>query len=177
MQYELDCLIATMRQRSVRSYLEVGARYGDTFYDVMRSLPPGSRGVAIDLPGEVWGTQGTEKHLYAAADELRGMGYDITVLLGSSQHPDILKQAAALGPYDACLLDADHRYDAIKSDFEAYSPMCAMVALHDIVGHGQRHARGVDVEVPRFWQEIRRAGCMEFTATETTMGIGAWFRT
>jgi hypothetical protein len=102
------------------------------------------------------------------------MGYDIHVLLGDSQDPEIIDRVKALGPYDCALLDGDHRYQGIKTDFEAYAPLCGEVALHDIVGEGQRHSEGVHVEVPRFWQEIRTPNSVEYVAEGSKMGIGVY---
>jgi hypothetical protein len=52
---ELSGFIGLLQERNVRRYLEIGARHGDTFHEVMRSLPVGSVGVAVDLPGGLWG--------------------------------------------------------------------------------------------------------------------------
>lgn len=177
MQFELDRFIALLQQRNVTRYLEIGARYGDTFYDVMRALPKGSTGVCVDLPGNVWGSAGTLPYLKQACEDLRVLGYDITLIIGDSTDSDVIERIREHEHFDAALLDGDHRYQGIKTDFENYSPLCGMVALHDIVGEGQRHAKGVDVEVPRFWQEIKDHNCdaaIEYIAPNSKMGIGIW---
>lgn len=172
MKYELDGLIKALSDNGVRSYLEVGARYGDTFYDVMRSLPIGSRGVCVDLPASLWGSDGTLPHLESACAELQTIGYDITLITGDSQHPEIVAMVEALGPFDACLIDADHRYDGCMKDWRNYGHLAQMVAFHDIAGHGQRHSAGIDVEVPRVWHEVRGERYSEIVANRSTMGIG-----
>jgi hypothetical protein len=175
MQYELDGMIETFR--GCRSYLEIGARHGDTFYAVMSSLPKGAFGVAVDYPGHVCGKGGTDKYLDEAAHELRRMGYDITVLIGDSQEPEIIDAVKDLAPFDCALIDGDHRYDGVKADWLNYGPMCGMVAFHDIVGVDQRcNKAGVPVEVPRLWSEIKTDKCAEFVAPDSTMGIGIWRR-
>lgn len=172
MDYELKAMIAEFA--GATSYLEIGARYGDTFYDVMRSLPKGSRGVCVDMPSGYWGSNGTEEYLLAACEKLRTMGYAITLILGDSTSHEIIEQVKSLAPFDACLIDGDHRYDGVKADWLNYGGLCRKVAFHDIVGQGQRHSEGVYVEVPRLWQEIKNANCKEFVADKSTMGIGIW---
>lgn len=174
MKYELRSLIYHFVTYGVRSYLEVGARYGDTFYDVMRALPKGSRGVCVDLPESVWGSSGTKEHLESACEELRGMGYDITLIIGDSRDADIVEQVRSLGPFDAALIDGDHRYEGVLADFANYSDVCSLVAFHDIVGTGQRHSAGINVEVPRLWGEVKNDRCSEYVAPGSTMGIGVW---
>ena len=178
LEFELSSLISLFQYRNVRTYLEVGARYGDTFYDVMMSLPKGSRGVCVDLPGDVWGNAKSQPHLESACDELREQGYDITLIIGNSTDQTIVDAVKALGPYDAALIDGDHRYKGVKTDYRNYGPMCSMVAFHDIVGYGQRHAASVNVEVPRFWAEVREGQrVQEFVEPGSKMGIGVICRT
>jgi hypothetical protein len=177
MKIEVEAMIKTFQDAGVKKYLEIGSRYGDTFYDVMRALPEGSKGVCVDLPGDVWGTAGTDQYLKRACDKLRGMGYDVTMILGDSRDPETIKKVAALGPFDAGLLDGDHRYNGIKNDFENYAPMCKIVALHDIVGAGQRHDKNTYVEVPRFWEEIKKGDWVEFIGPGSSMGIGVLWNT
>jgi len=172
MKFELDSLIAEFKGST--SYLEIGARYGDTFYDVMKSLPKGSLGVVVDLPASLWGSEGTEKYLKEACDEL-SKDYEIHVFLGSSQNSKIVESVKSFGCFDACLIDGDHRYEGVKADFEAYQPICEKVALHDIVGIGQRHDKNNYVEVPRLWDEIKNDSCKEFIAKGSTMGIGVYY--
>ena len=177
MQHELDGMIDQFVSRGVTRYMEVGARYGDTFYDVMRALPSGSRGVVVDMPSGYWGSSDTLPHLRDACEALESDGYDIKLILGDSTSEEIIRQVAALGPYHACLIDGDHRYDGCMADWVNYSTMCEMVAFHDIVGHGQRHGPGVNVEVPRVWQEVRGPRCVEIVAPKSTMGIGITWTT
>lgn len=171
--YELNGMIATFREYGVTSYLEVGCRSGGTFHSVMSSLPAGSRGCAVDLPGSVWGGD-TEASLREVCADLRAMGYQIDLLLGDSTAVGIVHKVRGIGPFDAALIDGDHRYQGVKTDFENYGPMCGLVAFHDIVGHGQRHSKGIEVEVPRFWDEIKHDRCIEIVEAGSKMGIGIW---
>ena len=178
MQTEVDAMANLFADNNCQRYLEVGARYGDTFFDVMRRLPKGSRGVCVDLPGGVWGNDGTIEYLKKACNKLEEMGYDIQLIEGDSRDPGIIKKVERFGPFDCALIDADHRYAGVKADYENYAPMCKMgVALHDIAGEGQRHSKGINVEVPRFWKEIKTEGCHEFIGPASQMGIGVKWNT
>lgn len=174
-EYELRSLIALMQQRGVRSYLEIGARHGDTFFEVMTSLPKGSFGLAMDLPGGLWGTEKSKNALKEAAAELKVMGYDVMVSLCDSTKPASVEMAGLYAPFDAILIDGDHLYEGVKADWLNYGPMGKMVAFHDIVGHDQAEkVYGNKVEVPRLWAEIKASGVetVEFVAPDSKMGIG-----
>lgn len=174
-EFELRSLIALMQQRGVRSYLEIGARHGDTFYEVMTSLPAGSFGLAMDLPGGLWGTSKSLASLKEATQELEDMGYRIVLSLGDSKLEDSIDTAMAFSPYDAVLIDGDHLYEGVVADWLNYGSLGKMVAFHDIVGAGQAEkVHGNPVEVPRLWQEIKTSGVevVEFIAPGSKMGIG-----
>jgi predicted O-methyltransferase YrrM len=176
---ELAWLIGLAKETGARSYLEVGARYGDTFYDVVRAMPENSLGVCVDLPGEAWGTKGSESSLASACKELVDMGYHIRQIMGDSRSPAVIRMVATAGSYDLALIDGDHTYDGVKADWLNYQPFCKVMCFHDIVGHGQRHDANTYVEVPRFWAELEGAGykTREVIAENSTMGIGAvWTR-
>lgn len=173
---ELGALIALFRQHGVRSYLEVGCKSGTTFDRVMRSLPVDSTGVAVDLPGGLWGHPSTVTALRQACVALDGDGYVTALLLGDSARPEMVASVASVGPYDAVLIDADHRYEAVAADWRNYGPMGRLVAFHDIAappGHASAKS-GHLVGVPRLWTEIKESGrrTVEFVEPGSVMGIG-----
>jgi hypothetical protein len=169
---ELAGLIGLMREEGVRSYLEIGARHGDTFFDVVRSMPAGSAAVAVDLPGGRWGTHKSLPHLKAAVRELVGMGYRASFIIGDSRAAGVRQAVMLRGPYGLALIDGDHTLAGVTADWENYRKMARIVAFHDIVGEGQADKSGNPVEVPGFWCALtgRRA---EYVAEGSGMGIGA----
>lgn len=174
-EFELRSFIALMQARGVTSYAEIGARHGDTFFEVMTSLPKGSFGLAMDLPGGLWGTSKSVKSLETAAKELRRLGYDIVLSFGDSKLEVSIDTAMMFAPYDAILIDGDHLYDGAKADWLNYGPFGKLVAFHDIVGEGQAEkVHGNPVEVPRLWAEIKASGVeiIEFVDEGSKMGIG-----
>jgi predicted O-methyltransferase YrrM len=176
---ELAAFIALLKQRGARSYLEIGARHGDTFYEVMCALGPEALGVAIDLPGGEWGAASSRGALMAAVARLRKQNRNAYFAFGDSHDRRIVAIAAARAPYDAILIDADHRYEAVRQDYLDYGPLGALVAFHDIAGDGQiQPSSGLEVEVPRLWRELKTTARkhLEFIAPDSAMGIGVILR-
>lgn len=173
--WELQQLLTLLQMRNVRRYLEIGARDGDTFHDVGMVLPKGSTLVAIDLPGGKWGYSGSVKNLRKACIDLRDQGQQPRMVLGSSQSPEVLGMVDRYGPYDAVLIDGDHRYAGVQSDWLVYGPLAPLVVFHDIAGEGVLQKTSGDlVEVPQLWAEIKATGVetREFISPGSRMGIG-----
>lgn len=177
-EFELRSFIDLLLARQVRSYLEIGARHGDTFYDVMSALPVGSKGVALDLPGGMWGTEKSKQPLVGAIEDLCAEGYDVKAIFGDSRSSSVRQLVMIDGPYDAILIDGDHRYDGVKADWQNYHRMAPLVAFHDIVGDGQAEkVHGNPVEVPRLWAELKAEHeHVEFVDEASAMGIGCILR-
>ncbi len=175
MKKELDALVKLFKDKGVQSYLEIGARDGDTFHEIMCALPVGSRGVAVDLPGGLWGKRQTINNLKLAIDDLKARGYDVHLIVGDSQSQEVADMVEELGPYDAAFIDGDHTFKGVSRDWSLYQDMAPMVAFHDIVGHDQFEKVSKNpVEVPRFWAYIKNDKCLEFIAPDSKMGIGVW---
>jgi len=181
---ELSAFIDLLNDRGTRSYLEIGARHGDTFHAVMSTLPKGSLGVAVDLPGAAWGTETSERSLRLAACDLRDRGYQIVTVIANSQvmaTRDHVRHAAAhrgCKRFDAALIDGDHRYEGVMTDWLIWGSEAAIIAFHDIAGEGvTSKADGFPVEVPRAWSEIKgHYPHRELIGTGSSMGIGVLWR-
>lgn len=171
-EFELTSLIDLLKYRGVRRYLEIGAREGDTFHEIMMSLPKGSFGLAVDLPGALWGKITTGNKLKTAIHDLRERGYDAHYLFGDSKSLEVIERVREFAPYDAVLIDGDHTYEGVKADWDNYSVMADLIAFHDIVGTGQYEKQHRNpVEVPRLWAELKGVK-KEFVSVGSRMGIG-----
>lgn len=174
-EFELLSFIDLLKSRGVTRYCEIGARHGDTFHAVMSALPDGSHGVAVDLPGALWGIDSSRGHLTRAANDLRAMHYTVDVIFGDSQTREIADLVREFGPYDAILIDGDHSLPGVTLDWHLYGDMSSLTAFHDIVGTGQAEkVHGSPVEVPLLWASIVKGGAetVEFVGEGSKMGIG-----
>lgn len=158
----------------MRRYAEIGARHGDTFYSVMNNLPIGSYGVAVDLPGGLWGTSKSKSHLIAAIDDLNAKGYKCSYVFGNSHAEATSRLVWARGPYDAVLIDGDHTLQGVTKDWDIYGQLAPLVAFHDIVGQGQSEkVSNNPVEVPILWDRLKsQYDVREFIDEGSKMGIG-----
>jgi methyltransferase family protein len=175
---ELGAFIGLLTSEGVCSYLEVGARYGDTFEVVMHALPVGSRGVAVDLPGGPWGLAASRHALKEVVRELNQEGYDCRIIFGNSQSPQVRHEVASHGPYDVVLIDGDHRYESVAADWRNYGSLGRIVAFHDIAGVGRLEKRSqLPVQVDRLWNELKTSHRhREIVAPKSIMGIGVIFQ-
>lgn len=151
---ELKAFCALIKEMRAERYLEIGARCGDTFFEVVRSMPEQSTAVAVDLPAANWGRKGSFSYLQKCVDALSGT-YDVHVIRGHSQHPETIAKIKKHAPYDVVFIDADHLYEAVKADWEVYRQMARVVAFHDIAGEGVKKNK-MQVEVPKLWKEIKQ---------------------
>lgn len=178
---ELLPFIARLKDRGVRSYLEIGARHGDTFHAVMSALDADAVGVAVDLPGGAWGVASSKDALAAACHNLRKGGRRAEFVLGDSGSPSVFESVGlyaaefGLDGWDAILIDGDHRYEGVSRDWRIWGPCGRLVAFHDITGEGvTQRTTGDPVEVPRLWREVKALGFEfeEFVGPGSVMGIG-----
>lgn len=131
--------LAFLSGRDIRSYLEIGCRFGGTFIIVveyLRRFADLRRAVALDI--EPTGIMAA----YAAATE--GVEYQIA----DSTSPEMVARLGA-ADWDLAFIDGDHSYEGCRRDYETVRQRARLVALHDI-------ASAACPGVFRTWQEIRR---------------------
>lgn len=176
--FELEKFIEFLKEKNVTSYLEIGTRHGDTFHAVMSALPPGSKGVAVDLPGGLWGKESSRDYMANVVNDLKSKGYEIHCIFGDSQSDEIRSMVEEHADFDAILIDGDHTLPGVTKDWENYREMSRIVAFHDVVGTGQAEKRtNKPVEVPILWEKIKSVfPYVEFIDENSAMGIGVCLR-
>ncbi|MBI5210003.1 MAG: glycosyltransferase [Elusimicrobia bacterium] len=161
---EIVGLLELLRERRPEVVIEIGTELGGTLFLFSRIAAPGATLVSVDLPGPLLG--GGDGYCAARIPLYRSFalkGQTIHLVRGDSRDEGILARVQELlggRKADLLFIDGDHSYDAVKSDFERYSPLVregGMIAFHDIVPDPSTG----DQESPRFWREIKAAHPVE----------------
>jgi predicted O-methyltransferase YrrM len=153
---EINAFIGLLQREGVRSYLEIGSKFGGSLWRIANALPQGARIVAVDLPHGDTSFKETLPHLEQCVERLRGRGYDATLIVGDSTDPAIVALAARLGPFDACFIDANHTEPYVRKDWANYGPLARIVAFHDVGWEARpQPTKKMPIDVPRVWREIR----------------------
>jgi hypothetical protein len=161
---ELVRLCRFIEDHDVRSYLEIGVWTGQLVSALHRLF---------------------EFELVAACDHGWAERCGLSIRLpgparffrGDSDGEGFARWRADLGPIDLVLIDADHRYDAVKRDIAINHALPhRFLALHDITG-----ARRQTTGVARAWNELRGGETLEIVepmvdlgGAPPLMGIGIW---
>lgn len=172
---ELAAFVQLLTARGCRSYLEIGARYGQTFEAVGLALPVPSVLVAVEQPGALWGRDDSWPVLCAVADRLRAHGHAVHLVRGDSHAPETRRAVRTIAPaFDAVFIDADHTEHAVRQDWADYGSLGAMVGFHDIAPE----PHNVRIEVPVVWRElVAQYPSVDFVDPAAPgMGIGVLFR-
>lgn len=154
---ELATFLKLLKQENVKSYLEIGSKFGGSLWRVANSLPKGSRVVAVDLPHGDTSFKESQPHLEECVRRLRQSGYDAHLFLGSSTDPEIIAKVTALSPFDLCLIDGNHTEPYVRADWANYGPLAKIVTFHDIGWKiGDRSTKKMPIEVPKVWAELKQ---------------------
>ena len=155
---ELDAFANLLLKENVKSYLEVGCKFGGSLWRIGNRLPRGSRIVAADLPQGDTSFKDTKPHLIECVEALKKNGYDAHLILGDSTDPQVVEQVYALGPFDAVFIDANHTKPYVRKDFENYGKITKLIAFHDInfFRPGGLPPHKKPIEVREVWDEIRK---------------------
>lgn len=150
---EISRFIELLVAEGVRSYLEIGSKFGGSLWRVARALPPGSTIVSVDMPKGTKLWPQSEPSLKACIADLRANSYQAHVFWGDSTANNIVDAVRRLGPFDACLLDGNHTLPFVEKDFANYALMCRKImAFHDIGWRrGPEWKNGVKIDVPAWW--------------------------
>lgn len=177
---EIDGLADLFRAEGVRSYLEIGSKFGGSLQRIASRLPAGSRIVSVDMPRGTRAWPQSEAELKAVVARLRLEGYDAQLIWGDSTAPAVIEKVRALGPFDAVFIDANHTLPFVQKDWTNYGDMARLVAFHDIAWHrAPEWKEGIRIDVPEFWERIKtvyRHQEFKFCPTGKNNGIGVLWR-
>lgn len=184
---EIAAFAAILTREGVGSYLEIGSKFGGSFWRAANALPKGSRIVSVDMPGGTKAWLDSQASLKECHAELKARGYETHAIWGNSTDPAVIEQVRALGPFGVALIDADHRWDqtnpepnGVAADFANYGPMANIVAFHDLAWKRAPEWVGTRIDVPEFWASIKgdyqRTEEIILCPTGKNNGIGVLWR-
>lgn len=177
---EIAAFCELLAAEGVRSYLEIGSKFGGSLWRVGMALQRGARIVSVDLPNGTKRWNESKPSLEAAHADLRRLGHETRMVWGNSTDPIVIAQVANLGPFDAILIDGDHRLPGLTQDWNNYGPMGRIVAFHDIAWHRAPEWQGTRIDVPEFWEALKESGAgyveLKTCPTGKNNGIGVLWR-
>lgn len=173
------------------SVLEIGTKYGGTFYIWNELNKDSGVNISIDMSdGGIHG--GVTNEIMNERDVWFYERYPNCHFIRGDSHSDYIWQQAFEMLYlnspidqyqseiellDFLFIDGDHTYEGVKQDFEMYSGLVregGLIAFHDI-NDTERH-RERNVYVGKFWKELTKKTdefhFIEFNAHEDWAGIG-----
>ena len=151
---ELGQLISLLRRRKLRTVVEIGTFRGGTLWLWCQLATENARIVSIDLPAKSAAgrrQQGNLKKHAIASQRLDFIRNDSQKEVTRAQLLRLLDGDAI----DFLFIDGDHRYEAVRRDFQLYSPLLrpgGIVAFHDIL----QPPRFPDNQVELFWGELKK---------------------
>jgi predicted O-methyltransferase YrrM len=176
---ELAAFCELVKHNDVRTYLEIGTRFGGTFWQVGQALPANARMVSVDLPNASMFWQESKESLQKCAKALVEQGREVWLVWGDSASRSVIDEVKRLGPFDLILIDANHTEKYVEADWANYAPLARMVAFHDIAWRRPASWTGYHIDVPQFWEKIKvRYRHEEFKMEPTGQdnGIGVLWR-
>lgn len=147
---EFAAFVEIVKDHEALSYLEIGSKFGGSLWRMANAMPVGSKIVSVDMP-----VGDSARQLVKCINELNSIGYDAHLFLGSSTDNLVKEAVKALGPFDACFIDANHTESFVRHDWEFYGPLCDIVAFHDIGWKRATREGRLPIEVKKVWDEIK----------------------
>jgi predicted O-methyltransferase YrrM len=169
---ELLAFLERLAETPPRTVVELGTANGGTLFMLARVAAPDATLVSVDLPGSLFG-DGYPRTRAPLLKSFARPGQSIELIRADSHAPETLARVRSIvgDDLDVLFIDADHRYEGVRHDYELYAPLVrrgGLIAFHDIAEGPADRVGGV----PRFWEEIRGDEFEEIIADRTQGGFG-----
>jgi cephalosporin hydroxylase len=165
---EFSKFLELAKRENVRSYLEIGCRFGGSLWRMASALPIRSRIVGVDLPQD----RASKLMLKTRIESIK-RAWDAHLIIGDSADPVVIEKVRALGPFDLCFIDGNHEADHVWADWHNYGGMARLVAFHDI----SRRNFEPQLEIPEIWNKIKGGfPALEIKHSVRGYGIGVIWR-
>lgn len=152
---EIAAFVAYLKEQKIKSFLEIGSKFGGALWLITRIMPKASRVVAVDLPNSHWGRSESQASLEACFAHLKREGFDAHLFLGDSTSSEIVSKVDKLAPFDAAFIDANHTEPFVRKDFASYGRMTKILCFHDIGWNNPTPPGRMAIEVPKVWAELK----------------------
>jgi hypothetical protein len=148
-----------LSKKKIKNYLEIGTFIGSspTFISIYLSRFNKLHTLAVDRDNQYNGTLLELANKFSKVEFLNGTSNDI-------------KEYKS----DLCFIDADHKYESVKTDWHNVGKTAKICMFHDINDEGTVKDRDGSGTV-KFWNEIKTLKCLEFKQHPlglNVMGIG-----
>jgi cephalosporin hydroxylase len=168
---EILWLLGLVQELRPATVVEIGTDEGGTLFLWTRVAGPDATLVAVDVrPLGLLGRWST--YAFVRRGLARARQRVELVMPVDSQSPATVERVRRLlgdRPVDFLFVDGDHSYDAVKRDYELWSPLVrhgGLIAFHDVKPDAPN-------DVPRFWSELKRSTATEeCIAGDPSYGIG-----
>jgi len=164
-------LLAAERPRVV---LEVGTDRGGTLFLWTRVASPEALLLSLDIQKMVGRLGRLSPFALVRKSFARDRQRIELIDEVDSQDPGTLRRVEAIldgRAVDFLFVDGDHRYEAVRRDFELYSTLVrpgGVVAFHDVSPHTAPNTEGT----ARFWAELEQEGETEKHVADGPAGYG-----
>jgi len=182
---EIRNLAEAVKALNTKVIVEIGTRKGGTLFTWCR-FTEAQLIISIDLPGGIHGggypREKQELYKFFLSDYINRKMF---LIQEDSHENSTLQQLEKFlngKEIDFLFIDGDHTYQGVKMDFEMYSPLVrkgGIIAFHDIIHNTTTHEDAETIEVPIFWNEIKREyKFKEFIESpqQGNMGIGILYK-
>jgi cephalosporin hydroxylase len=144
-----------IRDADIRSYLEIGCKFGGSLWSVAQAMREKGRIVAVDLPHGHWGRSDSEAPLRECVKHLQRDGFDAYLFIGDSTDKRIVESVRSLAPFDCVFIDANHTEQYVRTDFTNYGRLGKYCCFHDIAWANPTPPNRLPIEVPIVWAELK----------------------
>lgn len=153
-------LMRIVYQKSPKTVLEIGTGLGGTLFNFCCGAADYASIVTIDLKDGAYGGGYPEENI-EVYKLFAQRGQRLLLVTGNSHvttTQQCVKEFLNTKKVDFYFIDGDHSYAGVKQDFEDYLPLMnsrGIVTFHDIVEHDPQTCLEGNVEVKKFWDEIK----------------------
>lgn len=156
-----------------RTVVEIGAGKGGMLAAYCAVAADDATIVSVDLEGGAFGKGVTDAELRSRANARPRQ--KLHLVRAHSGDRETYQRVAKLVPslIDVLVIDGDHTYDGVSTDYRLYSPLVArggVIALHDILPHSVE----TECQVDRFWAELTGPGRREIVSPNELQNGGTW---